>query len=341
MKTVYKKEIVSAQMQITSDVIGAWKSQILFTLNNLGVFESLVGEIKSAKILADALKLPEKSLSRLLDAGVSAGYLQKKEKQYTNSPVINTIIQPEKDGYLGNWLKMYAHWYTTFGKLENAVRTGKAVEDANSLDDASYNKLFIQGMSDYANYRGRDLLNYLDLNSVKHLLDVGCGPGIYAAMFCKQYPGLTCTCYDVPQALELAQKHLQQEKVIDNIRFKSGDYLKDESFGENKYEVVFLSHVLHQESPTICQRIIQKAYNALTLGGILVIQAMFLNENKTGPLYASLHDLLTLLIFPEGKNYTYEETAHFLKNSGFINIRKRKMSLFNVNSLVLGEKGEL
>ena len=110
------------------------------------------------------------------------------------------------------------------------------------------------------------------------------------------------------------------------------------SFGESQYDVVFLSHILHQENEETCAAIAKKAFRALKTGGMVIIQAMYLNDSGIGPVYASLHDLLSLLIFPGGRNYTYKQTMALLENAGYRNVRKKGMSIFNTNSLVLGEK---
>ena len=339
MSIKFNKEIVAAQMQITNDVTSAWKSQILFSLNHLKIFSALEEEPKSVSEISEQLQIPEDSLRRLLNAAVAVGYLQKAAEQYSTSPLYKAITKEGAEGFLGNWLEMYARWFITFTKLPEAVKEGKAVEDINLVTDEGYHRAFIEGMKDYASYRGRDILNHIDLSKVSNLIDVGCGPGIYAAMFCEKYPQIRCTCYDVPQALDLAREHVTRIGVQERVTFQAGNYKEDESFGESLYDVVFISHVLHQEDDVTCANIVKKAFNALKADGTIIIQAMFLNDSGIGPLYASLHDLLCLLIFPGGRNHTFQEVMTFLTKAGFTNVQYKKMSIFNVNSLVLGKKG--
>jgi 2-polyprenyl-3-methyl-5-hydroxy-6-metoxy-1,4-benzoquinol methylase len=340
MTTKMKKEIVSAQMQITNDVIGAWKAQILFTLNGLEIFEALEQRPKSLQELSQSLRLPEDSLNRVLNVAVAVGYLLKSGEKYSNAPFIHAVMNKDADGYLGNWLQMYERWYKTFSRLPEAVREGSAVEDVNAVTDENYHLTFIRGMKDYAGFRGRDILNHIDLSKAGRLLDVGCGPGIYVAMFCEKYSQLRCTCYDVPEALVLAKEYLEDKGLQARVNFQPGNYKKDSSFGESQYDVVFISHVLHQEDESTCADIVKKAFRALKPGGTIIIQAMFLNDTGIGPLYASFHDLLCLLIFPGGRNHTFQETTILLSRAGFTNIRNKRMSFFNVNSLMYGEKGE-
>ena len=198
-------------MQITNDVIGAWKSQILFTLHRLGIFDALEERTQNVSELSHAQHIPEDSLQRLLHAAVAVGYIQKEDETYSNTPLIQRTMRKESEGYLGNWIEMYDRWYSTFSGLPDAVLEGKAIENVNAAVDDDYHLIFINGMKDYASYRGRDILNHIDLSHVDRLLDVGCGPGIYSAMFCETYPQLSCTCYDVPQALHLAKEHIERQ----------------------------------------------------------------------------------------------------------------------------------
>jgi len=334
------KDIVSAQLQITRDVMSAWKSQILFSLSSLGVFDALRDKPLRHETLAQILSVPAESLRRLLNAAVAAGYLEKCDGAYTNIEALKPVLCTGNDCSMNRLLSLYRIWYKTFSRLEEAVRTNSAVENANEQRDANYYTTFIEGMTDYAQYRGRDILNYLDLTERTSFLDVGCGPGIYASMICKAYPNLEYTCYDVAPALEIARTNLQREGIRERIHFRIGDYHNDDLFG-GPYDVVFLSHVFHQESSDCCLKIAQKAYSSLVSGGIIVVQAMFLNNDETSPLYASFHDLLTLLIFPGGRNYTFQETERILRDAGFDQIQAKRMSLFNVNSLLIGKKGNV
>ena len=329
-------DIVSAQLQITKEVIGAWKSKILLALNNLGVFNSLLKGPLTIEELSQKLNLPLDSLERIVNAGVALKYLILKDGKYSNSKMVNTVVDPDKPGFMGNWLKLYSYWYNTFEKLENAIIENKAVENVNSNHNQDYINTFISGMTDYANYRGRDVLNYVDFSGQKTLLDVGCGPGIYISMFLDQFPNLHCTCLDVDEAIKIAKENLEK-KYSGRVSYIVANYHKTEDFG-GPYDVIFISHVLHQETKEDCNLIVKKAYNSLKPGGKVIIQAMFLNDDKKSPMYAPLHDLLTLLIFPGGRNYTYGAVIEMLENVGFKNVEKNGMSFFNVNSIVTGTK---
>ena len=330
------RDIIALQMQVVNEVTGAWKSQVMYTLLKLGVFDLLEKSGCDAKTIAKHLNVPEESLERLVNCGVSIGYLTKKDKIYSNSDLAHTVLVSGKSGNLVNWLLLCARWYDSFGKLYRAVRTNEAVENINYDDDTAYKEIFIKGMIDYAEYRGSDILNFLKLQGKERLLDVGTGPAIYPAMFVANYPDLKVTCADLSHALEVAKRYLADKKGKERIDFLVCDYKEIDSFGTD-YDVVFMSHILHQEDEKMCRKIIEKGYRALKPGGQLVVQAMFPDEMGANT-YTLLHDLLSLLIFPGGKNHSVPDTIQWMQDAGLKNVHYRKMSLFNINSLVVGEK---
>jgi cyclopropane fatty-acyl-phospholipid synthase-like methyltransferase len=166
------------------------------------------------------------------------------------------------------------------------------------------------------------------------LLDVGCGPANYSAMFCERYPELKCTGLDLPHALEVAAEHVKEMNMTRQIELVATDYRKAASLGHN-YDVVFLSHILHQEDMQVCVDLLGKCYTALEPGGLVVVQAMFPDDGGMRSSYAALHDLLTLLIFPGGKNHTIDDVSGWLSEVGFVDVHHNRLSLVNTNSLVI------
>ncbi|MBT8386431.1 MAG: class I SAM-dependent methyltransferase [Ignavibacteria bacterium] len=332
----YNRDIIALQMQIVNEVTGAWKSQVMYTLLKLGVFDLLEKGACDAKLMAQRLNVPEESLKRLANCAVSLGYLITNDNIYSNSKISSKVLVSGKPGYLGNWLLLCDRWYDSFGKLDQAVKKNGSVENINYDDDPEYKDIFIKGMIDYAEYRGSDILNFLELAGKERLLDVGSGPAVYSAMFCEKYPDLKVTCADLPHALEVANDYLENKNCKERIELFPCDYKEIEDFGYG-YDVVFMSHILHQEDKEMCRKIIKKGFNSLKPGGLFIVQAMFPDE-KGQNSYTLLHDLLSLLIFPGGKNYSVPDIIHLMKDVGLQNVKYKKMSLFNINSLVIGEK---
>ena len=331
------KDIIAAQMQVVAEAVAPWRSQVLFSLFDIGVFEHLSKHPADGEALSKQLKVPENSLKRLLDCGVSLGFLKKEGTVYQNATIADQTLVSGRPGYMGNWLLLADRWYHSFGRLTEAIRKGQAVEDVNFMDDPHYRDLFVKGMIDYARYRGQDILNHLDLSRCTRLLDIGCGPAVYSVMFCEAYPDLKCVCLDLPHAIEIAKDYVSQSEVANRITLTAADYRKMASLG-GPCDVIFLSHIFHQEDKSSCIDLLNRCYAALNPDGLLVVQAMFPDTRAIPSSFAALHDLLALLIFPGGRNHKHADVIEWMEAAGCVDIRHQPMSLLNINSLVVGRK---
>ena len=325
------------------DVVGAsiagWKAHVLNVCVRLGLFEELGTGSKSVDQLCEALGCPRRSLKRLLIAAQACGFLERDDDLYKNAPVTVRTLVPGQVGYVGNWIRLMAQWSRAWSRLEEAIRSGANVEDPNLHlgENEEYTRDFIKGMHDYAHYRGADIMNFLDLSGCSSLIDVGGGPGTYSIMFCQRYPELTCSVFDLPEVLEIAKEYANEAGLADRVKMLPGNYFQDD-FGEDEYDVAFLSDMLHQEDPETGKMILRKSFKAIKPGGRVVVQAMFLHDDMSGPEWPALHSLLMLLIYKGGKAYSMGETIPWLEEAGFTDIKRVPMSFYNVNSLIIGTK---
>jgi hypothetical protein len=329
---------VRAQMELVNLTLGAWRSQVLYSGVRLGLFEALADGPKTLVELSKSLGLPERSLRRWLIAAHSGKLLERQGDKYSNTEMVARTLVAKRPAYVGNWVRLMAQWYRPWGHLDEAVRTGTCVEDpALHLGvNQEYTEDFIRGMHDYANYRGADILRFLDLTGRKRLIDVGGGPGTYAILFCRAFPELQSTVFDLPDVLKIAADYVEQAGLTDRVSLSPGNYYHDE-LGTG-YDVAFLSDMLHQEDAATGMMLLEKAWRALNPGGIVVVQAMFLADDDSGPEWPALHNLLMLLIYRGGKAYSVAETIPWLERAGFVDVRHVRMSFYNVNSLIIGRK---
>ena len=325
-------------VDIVGKSVSAWSAQVLSVGVRLELFECLGKGPKTIDELCAALNCPKRSLERLVIAAHGCGYLQREDDRYHNAPHVARTLVSGQHGYIGNWIRLMAQWSRAWLNLEEAVRTGKNVEDPalHLGENEEYTQDFIRGMHDYAHYRGTDVLNHLDLEGCKSLIDVGGGPGTYSIMFAQRYPSLTCTNFDLPDVLKIAKTYVEASGLADRVKLEAGNYHNDE-FGRD-YDVAFLSDMLHQEDAETGMMIAAKAFRALRPGGRIVVQAMFLYDDNSGPEWPALHNLLMLLIYHGGKAYSMAETIPWIERAGFVDIERVPMSFYNVNSLIVGYK---
>jgi predicted O-methyltransferase YrrM len=326
------------QIRVLEIAEGFFGSQVLFVLNELGVFDRLAHEPLAAPDVAEALKVDPDATERLLNAGVAAKLLTFREGRYSNSPVTARVLVDRGPGYLGNWLRWMAHLSRAWTRLSDSVRSGSPVVDSARFlgGDEEFTRDFVLAMEDYARVRGAEVVRYLDLRDARRLVDVGGASGAYAIMFASTWPELHVTVFDLPEVVAMARDRIAASGLDNRITTVAGDYHLDE-VGEG-YDVVFLSDVLHQEDPRGAEDVLGKCYRALRPGGTIVVQGMFLNEDRVSPRWPVMHSLILLLVYGGGRAYSRGETVQLLERAGFQGPQHQRMSLGNVNSLLIARR---
>ncbi len=338
MESVARAKLVRQQVHALQIAEGFVGSQVLFAMNELGVFDLLAGGPRSGSQLATALGVPLDPLQRLLNAGVTTGLLTRNNGQYANSDLASTVLVSGSPGYLGDWIRLLSRFSRIWIQLKESVVTGNGAQSPGLHlgDDPTYTSEFMRAMDNHARLWGGEVLDRLDFGGGLRLLDVGGGPGTYAMLFARRWHDLRVTIFDLPEVVKIAERNCVEAGIADRVTAKPGDYYRDE-LGEG-YDVVFLSGVLHKESPETCVMILQKAHRALRPGGRVVVQAVFINEDRTSPRWPVMLSLNQFLLYGSGRSYTVRETIDQLTAAGFRNCVLQRMSLFNVNSLIVGEK---
>jgi predicted O-methyltransferase YrrM len=119
----------------------------------------------------------------------------------------------------------------------------------------------------------------INLNKVKHLLDIGGGEGTMACDFAKKYPHLKVTLYNLPVAIKLARKNIKLAGLDDRVKMVEGDFFKDRTFPAG-CDLILFSRVLCDWSSETAERLLKMAYEALSPGGQVAICEAFQENNK-------------------------------------------------------------
>jgi len=220
-------------------------------------------------------------------------------------------------------VSMFEDWYPTWGKLFDAVVTGKPpVQKPHDQGDEA-TRTYIYGM----HYRGlaqaQLLARKIPLKGRKRLVDIAGGPGTFSIMLCKANKGLSATVIDRPQTLRVTREIIASYGVNDRVATKEGDYLAD-TFGAG-YDAGLLSSMFNQESPTVVKDILRKTHDALAPGGLVIVQEQLLNDEKSGPALAAMIGVNQLLHTPGGAAYSGREMGDWMKEVGFTKVKRVPM----------------
>jgi SAM-dependent methyltransferase len=191
---------------------------------------------------------------------------------------------------------------------------------ASASHDEAAREAFLMGMYNNAMAGGPLVVAGIDLTGRRRLLDLGGGPGTYALLFCQTYPELEATVFDLPTSREFAERATRRFCLEGRVRFAAGDFLEDPLPG--RYDVAWLSHILHGEGEENCRRIVAKAAAALEPGGLLLVHEFILDDDGSGPLHPALFALNMLVGTPEGRAYREGELRSMMEGAGLREIHR-------------------
>ena len=292
-----------------------WGSQALFAARRLGVFEVLAEGPLDAGSLAARLGAGERALTLLLNACTALGLLEKAGNGFANSPAAAAYLVPGSPTYMGDAIAYGEDVYRQWGELDRVVRAGGVAAAEGYLgEDPTRTRHFVYGMHGRALAIGRALVEMVDLSACRTLLDLGGGPGTYAALLVQRHPDLTATVVDLPPVAALAGEILADMGVADRVSLLPGDYHRADLPGGQ--DAVLISGVLHREAPERAAALVARAAAALAPGGRLVVSDVMTAPGDTAPPFATLFGLNMLLTAPGGGVHSTAAVSHWLAAAG-------------------------
>lgn len=318
---------------------GFFRSGVMFALLKLHIFERIGDGSKSAKELAGEVNARLDALSRLLDAAVLLKLLEKNDANYRLSPMCHAVMLPSAgENYVGDWIRNLDFFRQALSKLAESVK-----QSAPHLNLAEYLKTdkdggrdFELAMENYAALRGKELVKYLDTTPCQTLLDLGCGPGVYAFHLGMHNPKLKLYLQDMPEVLAVAKEVQKKYPLQNEVTYLPHDAVNGEVPGA--YDMVLVSNMLHMIGENASRELLKKLYHRVKPGGSVVIQAQFLRDDHMGGRWPAVMDLILLCTTPAGRNHSVAEAREWMTEAGFTKINYKAMGIRNTNSLLIGSK---
>lgn len=294
------------------------KAQILLACVELGVFEALAGGSATSQTVAGVTQTSPRGMDLLLNAAVGLGLLEKANSLFSNSALAEAWLIPGRDASLSQSLLLEKAFYTRWGHLAEAVRTGKRPEENRRDEQAKdWVRNFISALYAAARPVAPLIAEALALPQDRpmRVIDVGGGHGAYSLALAQRYPLLTATIFELPRVVPVAREIVQQADLADRVSVQEGDF-QTETLGSD-YDLALVFGVLNGESPDGRFALIQKVHTALNPGGRIVIRDFVLDADRAGPVDATEFALQMLLATESGGLDTRDDWDRWLHMAGF------------------------
>lgn len=292
---------------------GYQRSMALFAALRLGVFSALASGPSDATRLARVLSADPRRLSILLNALVAIGLLRRRGREYRNGTLASRFLAEgplSKRSILLHQLDCYGEWTG----LEKKIRRGK-----KKGADPGYQENFIRGMEDNSRERAARVAREFPLREGERLLDLGGGPGTYAAEWANRYPAARVALFDLPETTRITRRILAEKGTSGKVAVRTGDFTRDPLGGP--YDFVWISQILHAFSERECIRLLRRVRDSMAPMGRVAVQEFLLDEGKTSPPGPALFSLHMVAVTEGGRSYTGGEVAVMLSTAGFRTVR--------------------
>ena len=296
------------------------KSRVILTGVELDLFTQIAKGVDSVDQLAEKNHLDTRALQRLLDAIVTFGLLTKQNQRYALTPDGSQLSTDHPETPVPMILHMNELW-DTWSHLTTAVRQGKNPDHipVSEKDELALNA-FINAMHVIGRDLSLEITEDLDLSLYHKLLDIGGASGTYTIAFLKKNPDMTSVIFDLKPVLPMAEKRLAACGILNRVELVGGNFYTDPL--PRGCDLVLLSAIIHQNSPTQNIDLFHKISDAIEPGGTLMIRDHIMEENRTIPPAGAVFALNMLVATPSGDTYTFREVRQGLESAGFSEIRQ-------------------
>lgn len=320
------------------DISGAyWAGCTLQAAVQLDLFTLLHDGALKVEDLTVRLGCNRRALDMLLGALAAMKLVERKNGLVGAARSVLPFLSRNSPEYMGFIIKHHFQIMPGWLRLDKAVLTGGSTTDRRTgqTHDLAERESFLMGMFNVARLQAGQVADALDLSGRGRLLDLGGGPGTYALHFCQKNPKLKATVFDLPTTEPFALKIIASFDLQDRVDFVAGDFITgDLPVG---YDVVWLSQVLHGESPSSAAALVARAASCLMPGGIVCVQEFLLDEDKNGPMHAALFNLNMLVQTRGGQAYSEKEVENMLVAAGAARVSTLKADLPMDCKIVVGE----
>ncbi len=293
------------------------QSKILLTSLELGIFTLLGSRELTAKDVAFELKTDEDATERLLNSLTSLEFTTKYRNHFKNTRDAQRYLDKNSPDFIGSLLHMDLNW-ESWGKLTEVIRTGKSIYNNIYIDRSEdFVKSYVDSIHRSYSHEAEGTSKAITLNNVNKMLDFGCGSGMYSIEFMRRNPNMEVVMLDYPKVIPHTKTYVEEARLqTTNYRFIAADINKDIEL-EGGYDLIYASFLFEEFTIWDNMEMMKKCYNALNVGGRLIIHENFINNDRTGPPQSVMYSLNLKLHTENGNTFSENDYWIMLKEAGF------------------------
>jgi SAM-dependent methyltransferase len=313
-------------------------SRAVMAATKLNIFEVLKDSAQTFDGLQQQTALNGRALKSLVNVLTAFGYFKYSNENFSLTKMARKWCLKDSPVSVYNHLLFnYVCWDWT-NHMEDFLKTGQGLQIHNTLNDEEW-KLYQLSMEDITRDNSKAATKMMPMNAnPTAMLDIGGSHGLYSVELCKKYPTLKSMILDLPPAVEKAKPILAKFNMGDKVQYWAGDALK-EDLGENKFDLILVSRVIHHFTVEECQSLSSKVAKALKPGGYYVIQEFLRPETSNNmellgialdlvfnlSSTSGLWSLQEIKDFQTGAGLKFYKVNKFMVPPGFVQVCAKKI----------------
>jgi 2-polyprenyl-3-methyl-5-hydroxy-6-metoxy-1,4-benzoquinol methylase len=305
-----------------------WASKTLLTAIKLELFTLLGEGSLTAEEIRNKLGLHPRSVYDFLDALVALGFLGrtglKQSAHYCNTLETSLFLDKAKPTYTGGILEMAnARLYPFWQNLEEGLKTGKPQNEVKTTNkpvfeelysDPDRLELFLNGMAGAQAGNFIALANKFDFSPYNSLCDIGGANGLLSVSIAKQHSHLQCLTTDLPPVAPVAKKFIEQAGLSKQVEVGELNFFQDRF---PRAEIITMGNILHDWGTEEKKMLIQKAYEALPAGGVLIVIENIIDNERKHNAFGLLMSLNMLIETEAGYDFSMQDFDLMAMEAGF------------------------
>lgn len=314
MDTVLSEEQALARM-----LVGAWVTQGVYVVADLGVADHLADGPRTAAELAAAVGADADSLYRVLCAVADAGVLREDPRGRFSLTPLGERLRTGVPGSQRHFAIMAgAEFYRTWGGLLHAVKSGReAFREMHGMSWFEYmaqhpgrHAIYDAAMNGVHGPETEPMLDAYDFSGFGTVMDVGGGNGLVLAAMLRRNPALEGILFELPGVAERARRDLAGLGLGDRLRVVAGDFFSAVPAGADAY---LMRHVIHDWQDEQACAILRNCREAMgSKGRVLVVESVIPPPGR--PSFGRWLDLMMLLV--GGRERTEEQFRRLFASAG-------------------------
>ena len=321
-------EVVVSPSRILQVGLGFWSSRVLLTAVHFKLFTIIPETGLTAEEIRASLGLQERGLADFLDALVALKFLYRegmeRHARYYNTVEADSFLNRNRPTYMGGILEMANNrLYDSWGKMEEALKTGQPQNEIGKNERSAYDVLytdkkkraeFVHAMAGSQMGSFISFARQFNCAGYRTHCDVGGSGGDLSIQLALHHPEMRSVTFDLPEVTEIARENIDRHHLSERVSAVAGDFFRDEL---PRADMITMAHVLHNWDLEKRMMLLQKAYDALPSGGVLVALENVIDDGRRENVFGLLMSLNMLINTKGGANFSFADFTGWIREAGF------------------------